>query len=196
MVVSERWLLIVCSQIVPGGMLGLWVQYPGINKEAGYGIAVISDLPVCSLIFEKLFQKESFHHFLQKKVSDVQRVRGRSFLISMPDLLVEVNGHVKTDFSYPVFLIHLLDLFPYIGQRIISDLKEFRMLPEFFHIPRCSFLSDAYTLLSVISWVGKALVIVEFHGFSPLYLLYHKNTTHTTLRREKFDKKRPPFGGL
>ena len=70
------------------------------------------------------------------------------------------------------------------------------MLPEFFHIPRCSFFSDAYTLLSVISWVGKALVVVEFHGFSPLYLLYHKNTTHTTHRREKFDKKRPPLGGF
>jgi hypothetical protein len=26
--------------------------------------------------------------------------------------------------------------------------------------------------------------------------LYHKNTTHTTLRREKFDKKRPPLGGF
>ena len=67
MVVSERWLLIVCSQIVPGGMLGLWVQYPGINKEAGYGIAVISDLPVCSLIFEKLFQKSPFITSRRKK---------------------------------------------------------------------------------------------------------------------------------
>ena len=26
--------------------------------------------------------------------------------------------------------------------------------------------------------------------------MYHKHTTHTTYRRKKFDKKRPPLGGF
>ena len=74
LVVSKGRLLIVCTQIIPGCMFGLWIKYPGIYKEAGDRIAVISDLSSFSLLIKELLQKKPFHHFLQEKVPNVQRV--------------------------------------------------------------------------------------------------------------------------
>ena len=81
-----------------------------------------------------------------------------------PDLSLKLT--VMSKLTFPTRIPHSSSRsLPYIGQRIISDLKEFRMLPGIFSTFLVVVFSDAYTLLSVISWVGKALVIVEFHGF-------------------------------
>ena len=116
---------------------------------------------------EEISEPETFHKFLEEKVSNVQPGRGRSRVVCMRNTLIEISGQSIFHFSGPVFFIPLSYLLADISLRVVRDFQEFRMFAELDYIFRCNFFSVAKSLLTIIGRVFQAFIKIELQSLSP-----------------------------